>query len=51
MIVCRRPHTPLHVTPYTPHLRRIIDATIAEVDRLLVQYGHDGIPFDKYTIP
>ena len=35
---------------YSQQLATVFRENIARVDRLLVQYGHRGIPYNKYTI-
>ena len=47
----QRIHQSLETSPFTDKIRRIVNQSILSVDRTLTQYGHTGIPFDKYSIP
>ena len=39
----------LERSPFTDKLRIVIDDSISKVDNILVQYGHQGIPYIKYS--
>ena len=47
----QRIHQSLETSPFTDKIRRVVNQTILSVDRTLTQYGHPGIPFEKYSIP
>ena len=47
----QRSHQRLEPSPYSENLRRIVTESIMAVDAILTQYGHAGIPFEKYSIP
>ena len=47
----QRTHQSLPASPFTRQIRRIVNQTILSVHNTLTQYGHAGIPFQKYSIP
>ena len=49
--IYQRKHQSLETSPFTEKSRRIVTESILSVDRTLTEYGHDGIPFEKYSIP
>ena len=40
----------LERSPFTDKLRSVVDGSISKVDSILVQYGHQGIPYGKYSL-
>ena len=44
-------HTQFEVSPYSRLLKNVIWKNILDVNEMLVSYGHDGLPLDKYIIP
>ena len=40
----------LERSPYTAKLRSIIYDSVKKVDSILVEFGHSGIPYSKYTV-
>ena len=49
--IYQRKHHSLETSPFTENIRRIVNQSILSVDRTLTEYGHAGIPFEKYSIP
>ena len=49
--IYQRKHPSLETSPFTEKIRRIVNESIISVNKTLTQYGHAGIPFEKYSIP
>ena len=44
-------HIQFEISPYSRLLKNVIWKNILDVNEMLVSYGHDGLPLDKYIIP
>ena len=46
----KRKSTKFSQSPFTDNLKTTINKSIAKVNKMLLKYGHSGIPYDKYGI-